>query len=159
RKGPLLSERAFVVSSARLGGQALEATDVADRIGVSFTAVVAEVATGPVGADAVDAVDVVVSADAVVPAVAAHVGVGAGELLLQLGVAVTAASEQFQLVADRVLADHVTGGVPLMLDRAVDAGDGDAVVLDAHGRLGFDGQVTVQAHAPAAGHGDRRGGG
>ncbi|MNT40167.1 hypothetical protein D3C72_1764640 [compost metagenome] len=45
-----------------------------------------------------------------------------------------------------------------MLDRAVDAGDGEVVVLDAHGGLGFDGQVTVQVHAQAAGHGAGRGG-
>uniref|UniRef100_A0A0N4ZZV7 Carbamoyl-phosphate synthase (glutamine-hydrolyzing) n=1 Tax=Parastrongyloides trichosuri TaxID=131310 RepID=A0A0N4ZZV7_PARTI len=176
RKGPLLTERAFVVFSARLKtsglnawsedlGQmrehltdfTLEATDVADRIGVGFTAVVAEVATGPIAAQAVLAVEVVVGADAVVPAVAADVGVGAGDFLLQLGVAVTAAGEQLQLVVHGVLADHVTSGVPLMLDRAIDAGDGDVVVLDPDRGLGLDGQIAVQVDAQAAGHSAGRG--
>ncbi|MNT30584.1 hypothetical protein D3C72_1663870 [compost metagenome] len=72
--------------------------------------------------------------------------------------AVTAASEQFQLVADRVLADHVTGGVPLVLDRAVHAGDGEVVILDADRGLGLDGQIAVKIHTQAAGHSAGRGG-
>src|SRR5690606_21312142 len=144
-------ERAFVISDY----PRLEATDVADRIGVSLAAVVAEVTTGPVGTDAVHAVQIVVGADAIVPAVAADLGLGARQFLLQLSVAVAAASEQLQLVADRVLADDITGGVPLMLDLAIDAGDGDVLILDPYPDFRLDGEVAVQvdAQAPADGAG------
>ncbi|MNI77153.1 hypothetical protein D3C73_1334300 [compost metagenome] len=67
--------------------------------------------------------------------------------------AVAAAGEQLQLVADGILADDIAGGVPLVLDLAVDAGDGDVLVLDPHADLGLHGQVAIQVDAQAAGHG------
>ncbi|MNE93321.1 hypothetical protein D3C80_1911590 [compost metagenome] len=44
-----------------------------------------------------------------------------------------------------------------MLDRAIDAGDGEVVVLDADRGLGLDGQVAVQVDAQTAGHSAGRG--
>src|SRR5690606_27362794 len=110
---------------------------------------VAEVTTGPVSADAVHAVQVVVGADAIVPAVAADLGLGAGQFLLQLGVAVAAARKQLQLVADRVFADDITGSVPLVLDLAIDAGDGDVLILDPDPDFRLDGEVEVKSDAQA----------
>lgn len=72
--------------------------------------------------------------------------------------AVAAASEQLQLVADRVFADDVTGGVPLMLDLAVDAADGDVLVLHADTDFGFQREIAVQVDAKAAADGAGLGG-
>src|SRR5215217_9259990 len=117
----------------------LEAAHVAQAVGVGFTGVVAaEVAAGPVGADAVAAVDEVVGADAVVDAVAVFTGFEAGEVGLDRGGAVADAAEQLEILVHGQFGDAIDGGVVFMLDRAVDAGEGEVVVLDADRGFALD---------------------
>src|SRR5690606_16243013 len=124
-------------------------------IAVQLVVVAVEVAARPVGADAVDAIDLVGRAGPVVPAVAAHVALGAGDVGLQLGVAVAAAREQLQLVRDGIFSDHIAGGVPFVVERALVGAGGEVVILDAHRGFGLDRQIAVEVHAQATG--DRAG--
>src|SRR5690606_18421145 len=88
-----------------------ETTDVVDRVNVHFAAVVGEVATGPVAAQAVLAIEIVVGADAVVPAFAVGLALNPGQFGLHLGGAVAAAREQFEIGRDRKRADRIGGQV------------------------------------------------
>jgi hypothetical protein len=141
-------EKARLRKGARLrrfgSRQPLEAADVAQAVGVEFTAVVVgEVAAGPVGANAVAAVEEVVGAGAVVDAFAVFGGREARDLSLDLGRAVADAAEQLEVRGDRQNADGVDRSVILMLQVARDAGDGDVVVLDAERDFAFGADVGL----------------
>src|SRR5690606_7652536 len=130
-----------------------ETTNVVDRVDVHFAAVIGEVATSPVAAQAVLAVEIVVGADAVVPAFAVGLALDPGQLGLHLGGAIAAACDRSEVTRDRNRADRIGGEIIVGLDLALGPSDGEVVVLHPDRAFALHAEIGVALGPQAAGDG------
>ena len=78
---------------------------------------------------------------------------GARDVGRHPGGSVAGAAEQLEVLVDRQFGDAIGGGVPVMLELAVNSGEGDVIVLDADRSLALDPEIAGEIIAYATGDG------